>query len=154
MAAVRGPRLCDVICGACVGGIGCFLWAGCCIGAPLGSHTEPHNGLSDLSRRSLSFHPLHMRNQSLGTSGACPQVTELRNWQKQDSNQVCLNLETFFLTIASHLLANTRLCEVVSNLCQSEWLQRRFKADRVSRLSTGFQDRTGPEWAAEIGKFG
>lgn len=120
MAAVLGPRLHDMICGAYVCGIEYFLWAGCCTNAPLGSHTEPPNGLNDLSRRNLSFRPLQMRNQSLGTSGACPQVTELRNWQKQDSNQVCLTLETFFLTIASHLLANTRLCEVVSNLCQSE----------------------------------
>jgi len=61
-----------------------------------------------------------MRNQSLGTSGAWPQVTELRNWQKQDSNQVCLTLETLFLTIISHLVANTQLYEVVSSLCQSE----------------------------------
>ena len=129
MAVVLGPRLRDMwwVC----------VWDEyflCCTSAPLGSCTEPHSGLNGLSRRNLFFHTLQMRNQSLGTSGACPQVTELRNWQKQDSNQVCLTLEISFLTIISHLLANMQLYEVVSSLCQSEWLQRRFKADKVSRL--------------------
>lgn len=129
MAAVLGPRLRDMWC-VCVWDE-YFL---CCASASPGSCTEPHRGLNGQSRRNLCFHTLHMRNQSLGPSGACPQVTELRNWQKQDSHQVCLTLETLFLTIISHFLANTQVCEVVSSLCQSEWFQRRFKADKVSRV--------------------